>query len=380
MRIVICGLLKYPAGDAGSVRQEKMAQLLMLMGHEVLVVGLGSASDGTVAKYNGVSYLSFRNHAPGLQGKVKSHILFWKKLKNEIGTHNPQAVIVDDLGPEKMRKLKALCRKKKILLIHDSVEWYSPEQFSRGKMSLRYIRKDCLNRKILDKQFRCIAISKYLLQYFRSKGIQTVNIPIVVTPEDICTEKQLQTEKVVFTYAGQPGKKDYLHVMLEAFLLLPAELREKAIFHIVGCTKQQMVAAGIAEEVLERLESQLKIHGRVPRDTVLELLKETDFTLLMRSAEQRYAKAGFPTKVVESLSKSTPVICNLTSDLADYLTDGQDALVVENCSAEALKDQLKRAIVMSQAQRMEMCKYAAKTAEDCFLYTSFSQQMQEILH
>ena len=100
----------------------------------------------------------------------------------------------------------------------------------------------------------------------------------------------------------------------------------------------------------------------------------------MRSAEQRYAKAGFPTKVVESLSRSTPVICNLTSDLKDYLTDGQDALIVDACSAEALKVQLERAIIMSKAQRMDMCNHAAKTAENRFLYTNFTQQMQTVLN
>lgn len=380
MRIVICGLLKYPAGDAGSVRQEKLAQLLMHMNHEVLVAGLGPANNGAVATCNGISYVSFREPSAGLPGKVKTHVLYWHKLKRLLTEYAPQAVLADDLRPANMQKLKRFCRKKGITLIHDSVEWYSPEQFPRGKWSLGYIRKDMLNRRILDKNYRCIAISQYLMQHFQSRGIRTVNIPIIVTPEDICTQKQLRDDKVVFTYAGQPGKKDYLHVMLEAFLLLPQTVRAQAIFHIVGCTRQQMIAAGIPEATLDTLAPQLVIHGRVPRSDVLALLQETDFTLLMRSAQQRYAKAGFPTKVVESLSGSTPVICNLTSDLADYLTDGKDALIVAECSAQALKTQLEKAIQMSEMQRQVMCAQAAQTAQERFLYTNYSEQMQTILN
>jgi glycosyltransferase involved in cell wall biosynthesis len=144
-------------------------------------------------------------------------------------------------------------------------------------------------------------------------------------------------------------------------------------------TRQQMIAAGIPEATLDALAPQLVIHGRVPRSDVLALLKETDFTLLMRSAQQRYAKAGFPTKVVESLSGSTPVICNLTSDLADYLTDGKDALIVAECSAQALQTQLEKAIQMSKTQRQAMCAQAAQTAEERFLYTRFAVQMEQIL-
>ena len=379
MRILLCGLLKYPAGDAGSVRQEKLAQLLMRLDHKVMVIGLGAANGGKMETCNGVVYTSFRSDKPGMVGKVQSHLRYWKKLKQMIETYKAEAVLAYDIGPGNMQKLKKLCRKKGILLIHDSVEWYSPEQFRWGKLAWSYRRKDRLNRRVIDQNCRCIAISKYLQQHFQSKGIQTVNIPIMVTPEDICREKHLLEEKVVFTYAGQPGKKDYLHVMLDAFLLLPEDLREKAVFHIVGCTAQQMVAAGISEAVLDQLAPQLEVHGRVPRASVLELLKKTDFTLLMRSAEQRYAKAGFPTKVVESLSTATPVICNLTSDLADYLTDGADSLIVENDSAEALRIQMEKAIRLTKEQRENMCNHAAYTAERCFLYTNYSKQMQTIL-
>ena len=380
MKIVICGLLKFPAGDAGSLRQYQLAVMLRELGHDVLVVGLGETNNRQIEKYGEVDYISFRYGDNKLQNKVLSHLLYWKNLKKILGDYAPDVILMDDLGPSKTIKLKQYCKVRQIRLIHDSVEWYSPEQFKHGKFSLGYIRKDILNRFLIDKTCGVIAISRYLEDHFKAKGCFCVRIPIVITEADLCKEKDLPEDKVVFTYAGQPGKKDYLHVMLDAFALLPDELLQRVVFNIVGCTKEQMIAAGISVEVLNKLEMQLAIHGRVSHDKVLHILKGTHFTLLMRSSEQRYAKAGFPTKVVESLSRSTPVICNLTSDLGEYLADGGNALLVEECCPTSLQRQLCRAIEMSKIQRADMCSSACKTASKRFSYGEYLATLGELIN
>lgn len=379
MKIVICGLLKFPAGDAGSLRQYQLAVMLRELGHDVLVVGLGETNNRQIEKYGEVDYISFRYGDNKLQNKVLSHLLYWKNLKKILGDYAPDVILMDDLGPSKTIKLKQYCEVRQIRLIHDSVEWYSPEQFKHGKFSLGYIRKDILNRFLIDKTCGVIAISRYLEEYFKAKGCRCVRIPIVITEADLCKEKDLPEDKVVFTYAGQPGKKDYLHVMLDAFALLPSELLQHVVFNIVGCTKEQMIAAGISSEVLNKLENQLVIHGRVSHDEVLRILMGTHFTLLIRSPEQRYAKAGFPTKVVESLSRSTPVICNLTSDLGEYLTDGIDALVVEECCTQSLYKQIEKAMEMSAKRRALMCCQAEQTAQSRFLHESYLRYVREIV-
>lgn len=379
MKIVICGLLKFPAGDAGSLRQYQLAIMLRELGHDVLVIGLGSANDRKIERYGEVKYTSFRYGDNKLHNKILSHLLYWRNLKRTLGEYAPDVIIMDDLETSKTIKLKHYCKVKRIRLIHDSVEWYSPEQFKHGKLSLGYIRKDILNRFLIDKNCGVIAISRYLEEHFKAKGCFCVRIPIVITEADLCKEKDLPEDKVVFTYAGQPGKKDYLHVMLDAFALLPDELLRRVVFNIVGCTKEQMIAAGISAEVLNKLDQQLIVHGRVSHDEVLRILKGTHFTLLMRSPEQRYAKAGFPTKVVESLSRNTPVICNLTSDLDMYLTDEVAALIVEECTPYSLFQQLDRAITMNHEQRVTMCNNAGELACKSFMHDSFQHSMQEML-
>ena len=46
--------------------------------------------------------------------------------------------------------------------------------------------------------------------------------------------------------------------------------------------------------------------------------------------KNRVSLAGFPTKFVEALSLSTPVITNNVGDIGEYLIDGKNGYVCEN--------------------------------------------------
>lgn len=378
MKILLCSFYKFPEGDAGAIRHKTFSRMLQKLGHEVFVVGLGAHCRFEVNSFKEIQYTSLREAKSDFWGKVRSHLKYWRRLKRILDSYQPHVVLMDDMWLTCTLQLKRYCKKKHIRLIHDSVEWYSPEQFRWGKLSLGYIKKDMLNKRLIDKSCSVIAISQFLHRHFSKKGISSVNIPIVIAPEDLQSEK-ISDGLTHFTYAGQAGKKDYLHVMVEAFSQLTDDEKEKIRFHIVGCTYEQLVASGIPKAQLDSLSSCLSIHGRVPRSEVLELLKQTDFTVLMRSPTQRYAKAGFPTKMVESLSTYTPIICNLTSDMALYLQDGENALVAEDCSAHALITQIRRAIAMQAETKTAMQQNAGATAQNRFIYTLWLDALSSVL-
>ncbi len=378
MDAMLISKMKYPQGDAGAIRHETLAKMLKKIGYQVMVVGLGKSTSLKIVG-DQIPYISFRYGDSDFPSKVKSHLLYQHNLKKLLKEYQPRLILVDDLGPTSTIWLKRYCQKKSIQLIHDSVEWYSREQFAHGKLSVAYIKKDVLNRYVLNRNFKIIAISEYLKKYFESKNIECCRIPIVISEHDLCAEKTIQDDKIVFSYAGQPGKKDYLHVMIGAFARLPEHLKKKAEFRILGCTSVQAVESGISKEEIERLGDLLSFYGRVPHEAVLENLKSTDFTILMRSETQRYAKAGFPTKFVESLSRSTPVICNITSDLGYYLRDGENGYVVDECSSEALEKVLEKAIAVSSENRKAMQKAALDTASECFLMDSYIEILKNLI-
>lgn len=378
MKVLLCSFFKFPNGCAGAVRHEKWAQMLMHMGHEVFVVGIGKANHFQTETHKSIPYTSLRYGGTSTADKIKTRLRYWQNLKTVLQQFQPDAVLMDDMRPYVTKKLKRYTKQHGMLLIHDSVEWYSKEQFQYGALSPLYIQKNTINRKLIDRSCRVIGISQYLTDHFTAKGLSCVNIPIVVADDDLVEEKTLQpTMQIV--YAGQAGKKDYLHVMLEAMALLTQEERALFTFHVLGCTKEQLAAMGVNPTVLQTIESSLVMRGRVTRDEVLETLKSADFTVLMRSPTLRYAKAGFPTKAVESLSHSTPIIANLTSDLHRYLVDGVNALIVEDCTPEALAKVLKKAIRLTVDEREQLCKNAYNTAAKKLHFTQFIPAMNDIL-
>ena len=83
--------------------------------------------------------------------------------------------------------------------------------------------------------------------------------------------------------------------------------------------------------------------------------------------------------MVESLSTYTPIICNLTSDMALYLQDGENALVAEDCSAHALKAQIRRAIAMPAETKTAMQQNAGATAQNRFIYTLWLDALSSVL-
>ena len=378
MKVLLCSYFKYPNGDAGSVRHEKFAMMFQQLNCEVLVVGLGKYCDFQINIENGINYTSLRSADHGFWSKVKSRICFWSNLKKQIEEFVPDVILMDDLRPRVTIHLKHYCQKKKITLVHDSVEWYSHQQFKWGMLAPAYLNKNILNRFLIDKTCRVITISKYLTEHFSSKGIDCVNIPIVTSDNDLSSEKELQ-ETVQFTYAGQAGKKDYINVILSAMALLSDEERKKFKFNILGCSTDQIRNCGISEETFNKIQPCLAISGRVPRTAVLEQLKKTDFTILVRSPKQRYAKAGFPTKAVESLSRSTPMIANVTSDLGQYLVDGYNSFIVNECTAESLAVELRRALDLSLSERQQMCRNAYNTAAEKLHSNLFLNDLQKII-
>ena len=378
MKVLLCSYFKYPRGDAGAIRQEKLAIMLRRLRHEVLVVGLGTYTGCQIKTSNDIDYISLRMNDSRLLGKIKYRLNYWINFKKVIEFYRPDVIIMDDMRPRVTISIKSYCKRNNIKLVHDSMEWYSHQQFKLGVFSPAFISKNIVNRFLIDKTFRVIAISRYLTEHYKSKGIYCVNIPIVVSNYDLVDDKEL-TDKIHFTYAGQAGKKDYIDIVLSAMALLSEEERQKFQFHIMGCSLEQIKNCGISTQTFNKVKPILNVWGRVSRETVLNQLKKTDFTILIRSQNQRYAKAGFPTKAVESLSHSTPMIANITSDLGIYLKDGCNAFIVRDCSVEAVVEQLKLAIGTSLSQRKAMCEEAYFTAKEKLHYEKFLNDFEEIL-
>lgn len=374
--------MKYPDGDAGAVRIGAFAKICQQIGLTPVVIGFGDNTGFRYREEEGIQYCSLRFRNRGIFFRILGRaffgvnaILYLKRLES-----NPIAGIMSDCEEEGLLNyLKHYASSRNIPMIYSSVEWYSPSEFSRGERSISYKINDKLNRKIIDKSMSVISISTYLEEYFKGKNITTLRIPAII---DVSGTKFASSfpnpQKIKIVYAGTPGTKDRLAELVEAFSELPAAEQACICIRIIGISKEQFEAS-FWDAHQPALPDALAFEGRQSRKYVLDAVADADFAFLLRPADERYAKAGFPTKVAEALACGTAMLCNLTSDLGLYLHDEENSVVIADATAEACKSALQRILLLSPEKIQAMKKKARETAERCFDWRNYVRDFEELV-
>ena len=369
-KLLLIGGSNYPSNTAMSNRYHALAKLFQAAGCEVLIVTKGEKNGGQIKEYDGVPYLS-------VSGKITNRLIRAFDLLMRI-PHTAKRLIREQqfdgiLMTTRISGILRLIKKyspKGVEAYYDATEWYSPCEFKNGEKALAYRMKNRLIEKEINGLLKVISISSYFEKYFQSRNIATARIPAILDVEKVLfVPKKGDSNKTVVMYAGSPGRKDYLKEVVEACASLTGVEREKLEIRLLGLTKEFLVTqCGATQAALDMAGDAIKCMGRVPHERVLEELQKAHFTILIRPHDERYAKAGFPTKVPESLATGTPVICNLTSDLGMYLRDGKNAIVLASENVEDVVIGLRRAINLSSEEKEKMSVMARKTAEESFDY------------
>lgn len=382
-RVVIVTANRYPCGDAGALRQHATAKIFKELGYSVVIAGYGEFTGKKMLVYDGIEYTSFRPNTQNKFVRLIYKALYGKRVLKFIQRNYPDVsvIFVVDMLPYAFKILSKYAKKKNIILVHDSVEWYSPEEFKRGEKDIGYQLKEQTNRKMVGKGWRVMAISTYLEDHFAKTTDRAVRVPVIMDIESIENNLDvLDTNKTTFAYVGSPLRKDYLKEIVEGFCLLRKEMLLDIELNIVGVNFQQLQdVCGISKETLDKLKGVLVAHGRLPHDEAVRYVREADYTLLIRDASLRYAKAGFPTKIVESLACGTPPVCNLSSDLAMYLKHGKNAILADGHAPEQIKIALESAILTTLEERTTLRRNARETAEKCFDYRQYISEMDKLL-
>ena len=378
MNVLFISASKYPSNSAEASRLHYLAQLFAEDNH-VTIISRGSAS----SSYKRIEHISVSNKkliTGNVLLRALDYLLFIKQVKKYLkNSKQVDAIVVCAMPTSVLKYLITYAKCNQILLIHDAVEWYSPEEFRLGKLDKLYRKKDLWMRKLLPGNCRIISISRYLQKYFDGLGNKTVYVPSMIDTTLYNVLEKNYDGKIRLVYAGTPLKKDYLAVALKGIALLSQEQIARLEVRIIGISKEQAQKNGISTEVINKLGDSLVFMGRIPREQVFEYLEAAHFSILLRPADQRYAKAGFPTKVPESLSVGTPVICNFSSDLGDFLSDGIDCIEVNSCSEKDMKIAVERVLNLNEVELRRLSVNARKLAANRFDYRLFIPEVRSIL-
>jgi len=367
---------QFPDGDAGAVRDYYFAKLYQLLGYSVIHIGMNRTNHhGFIDE---IEYYSLYMEKSSIREKIRFALSYRKRLDRIVSlivknNGTPAVLHIYDIPASGIKYAKRLAGIE-FPIVHDSVEWYSACEFRLGIISYPYLFKERTNRFLIKSPIRVIAISTYLQNYFSNRGLKCVRIPVMMEiANHSCIEQT--TDKVRLIYAGSPARKDYLKVIISAFELLDEADKERFEFRILGVSQDQL------EKLTNKecLSKSIIAMGRVDRYVVKEYLETSDFSVLLRPANERYAKAGFPTKVVEALSNGVAMLCNYSSDLEMYLSDMKNAVIVNGWNEEDFLSALKRILSLDREEIRKLKINAYNTAKQFFDYKLYASELKKII-
>lgn len=248
----------------------------------------------------------------------------------------PDVILVYGTALGYLARLIPLARRLGIPLIIDATEWYESSHLPGGRWGPFAMANNLSMRWLAPKADGIIPISRFLENYFSGKSVPTLRVPPLFAIEDRPDASLNQGDTLTLCYVGSPGLKD--RQAINNLVLLPGALGctlNQLRIHIVGVEKAA-AAALLGDQARDAIKHECLIfHGQLSSHKAREIIVESHFSVLQR-APKRYAQAGYPSKVPESLLLGTPVIANLTSDLADALVDGKNSLILADTGLESL--------------------------------------------
>lgn len=376
-KIIYVGPYSFPNGGAAARRILGNCLSLRDAGYEVIISSGQMENSCAITEYEGFPVVCLNERCYEKYPGLVKHLLYLgigKRTVEWLGslTYKPKAVILyDGYSPYFIHLLK-WCKKNNVKLIFDAVEWYEAPSLLAKFVSPYHLNIALAMNYLSPKANNIIAISNYLEKYYLSKGCHTLNVPPTLDLQKI-TPRLNGSDSIALklVYAGVPGKKDLLDVVMQAVVQLNKE-----------DTVVELHLAGDCSALLGKysvfVDKCIFEHGFLSHAEALDLVRSADFSVLFRP-DQRSSHAGFSTKFVESLSLGTPVIGNLTSDLAEHLIDGKTGIVCNDTVVKAVKEKIKMVIGFDRNKLIQMRISARKHAEMYFDYRLYTEQFSSFI-
>lgn len=380
--IIYVGPFSFPDGGAAARRILGNSQALQEAGFSVTVASGQSIIECQVPIFEGVSVNSLGERSAenlprwlkrlAYVGMGEKTIAWLDALKKK-----PYALVLYSGYSPYLLRLIPWGKRNGVRLVFDAVEWYQPDS-AVGYLSPYQINIELAMRWLLPRVPNIISISSFFHDHYSARGCRSTIVPPLL---DVVNTKFGDDDRdssipLMLVYAGSPGKKDLLDNIMHAVLQVRLQgfNLKLAVAGINPSASALYPSLKLFDPSL--VASTIDFVGILNHTDSMDLVRNADFSLLLRNVA-RYSQAGFPTKFVESFSVGTPVIANLTSDLAQHLVDGVTGFRCEGPSAEDLRLAIIRAAQISTASHAEMRRNCRSHALIAFDYRSFSASLSE---
>lgn len=338
------GGFELPDKNAAAHRVIGIAKIFRELGKEVVFVGV--RKDGR----KNLSFLSTKTDVYGFQAYSQAYPENNRMWIQYITSIRHYTEVVDKLGGVSgiicynfpaagLEKIRRYCKTKGIRSYADITEWYSVSGRPFAERLVKGMDIFFAMRVVHKRMDGLLVISRYLEHYYKHHNNVVCIPPLVDLSEEKwknTSEKSVDLLKLV--YAGSPGKKDRIDILIKAL----RGLRREYQLDVAGITEEEYLALYPEQAEWVRINEKIIFHGRLSHRETLELIKAANYSCFFRDVS-RLTSAGFPTKLVEALSCGTPVLTNRTSDIGEYLTGGKNGILIEETSTEEISEALNHA-------------------------------------
>lgn len=373
--IAYVGPVEFPEGGAAARRIFGNAKALVEAGYDVVIVSGQPPAPGCeiIDVAPGIRCVSVNErdaeHLPKVLRYARYALMGARSRRwLDAQTSLPAAVILYSGYSPYLLQFMGWARRRGVALLFDAVEWYAAPNLS-GFMVSPYLWNTELAMRVLIPQLDgVVAISRALESYYRGRGLPVARVPPLFDPAEIVPSLPEPGDGVPLrlVYSGSPGRKDLIDIVIETVIRRDAGAGSLRL-EIVGLSEAELRSRLPLRKRGGVIPKCLVAHGKVSHARSMELVGQADFTVFLRHVN-RVSTNGFPTKFVESLAMGTPVITNITSDLAEHLRDGDTGLICPEPTPAGLEVTLDRALGLDTAARRALRDAARAEAEKAFSY------------
>ncbi len=355
--ILYIGGFELPDKNAAAHRVIGIAKGLRELGYRV--VFLNSIKNLGIDREVNKDYFEFQCLEYNRERKT-DYLFSGKTAIRMIQRVNPGIIIAYNYPAFALNKIRHYCRKHDIRCFADATEWYKTTDGPIIYRIIKNIDTAYRMRFVHKKLDGIIAISRYLYDYY--KNVNTVLIPPTVDVTDKKWENTTNTNHSItsFVYAGSPSaQKERLDIIINAIEQVKDEY--SLCLNILGITEQQYkdiysVDGSISNSVI--------FWGRVDHLEALRIISDSCWSIILRD-NNRVVKAGFPTKLVESITCGTPVVVNRFSNIEEYL-NSSNSIIIYN--TDNISEYIK-----------EACKTRKSPDRRIFDYHTFVDELKALL-
>ncbi|BCJ57430.1 glycosyltransferase [Micromonospora endophytica] len=373
-RPLLVGAYAFPYGDATSNRLRQLARSAAPEGLRTLVVNDWPGEvpyPGEVTDLAGIDLITMRirggNRLTRMAARLARPVRVLRALQRHGVDRDEIGVVLLPMALMTLGNWAVLRLVLRAPVVVDASERHDRHQFAHGWLTPYFVRHRWSTFLATRLVGRATAVTGALADHLAGYGLDV----LVVPPQVDCAEFRPPRPPSLaaglrLLYAGTPGRKDMLDVIVRGISRLDPQEQRRVSLTIAGITREQAATGSdLDPALLDEVVAEVTFLGRVPRDTVLTLLGGAHFSMLVRPTGG-YAAHGFPSKVPESLAAGCPVLLNHTSDLAGYVRDGVEGLVLDGNGPDDVRRGIERALCLRDEQWATMSRAALSRARESF--------------